>query len=43
MNQTEMSISMLKNTKIYGELSKQNIEDLQAGARIDVNEIKNFH
>lgn len=32
------NVEKYKNS--YGELSKQNIEDLQAGARIDVNEIK---
>lgn len=29
-----------KYKKNYGELSKQNIEDLNSGARIDINEIK---
>lgn len=27
----------------YGELSKQNIEDLESGARINVNEVKKIH
>lgn len=29
-----------KYREAYGELSKQNVEDLESGARIDVNEIK---